>query len=340
MMTRIQVWKSIVIAIIFVGEPILFALKIPVIPIFWLKQTWSIQAVIGFCLVLLGMPKGRVWKAIVLAVIFTSETLLFTINDRAASFLIIWPVLTFPIQVFIGFYWVLLSPKIPTWSIPRRIITIGLSLIYCFWISIFIIFSPWGSEQIRNITQLGENRYYLTSRVSWSGPGCDFFCGFTVPALYKCNSIGLACELIFEDDFINVSESGLVVDKDANELQLFLSYYDGDHGGYYKEYRLFYVYGKQPRFIEGSAEFGGNIYYLARKQQEPYNAYIVFKCNQDSIDCKRLQFEYIDENNDDVVIAIDNNGKLTIDNGELIYTYDIHHSQPVCHITNCTLNDK
>ena len=359
-MTKIQVWKNIVVAVILVGEPILFTLKPPVsVPLLLLQETWPIQAVIGFCLTLLGMTKTQSLEMITLAIIFVGETLLFTLNDRALlSIIIIRVMLTFPIQVFIGFYWVLLSPKISTWSIPRRIITISSALLHCFWISIFVTSLLWGAEQIRNTAQLGENSYYLTTRVDISGPSCDFFCGFTIPALYKCNSMGLECVLIFDDGFIDVSESGLVVDKNANELQLFLSYSGEPHSISDNKYRLFYIYGKQPRFITGSDEFGSSIYYLTALQkqdppiylvskQEP-TTYMLYKCNQDSLDCKRLQFEYIDRNNDDIEVDIDNTGKLSIIDSSyganfdelLIFTYNIHRSQPVCYITDCTLMGK
>jgi hypothetical protein len=341
MMTKIRAWKTIVIAIILVGEPLLFTFKFPIsVPLLLLKQTWPIQAVICLCLALLGMTKMHARKTILLTVVFVGETLLFTSNDRAFALPIILLMLSFPFQVFIGFYRVLLSPKISAWPMFRRTLTIGIAFLYCLWISIFITSFLWQAERIRNATQLGEYSYFLTTRVSWSGPGCDFFCGFTVPTLYKCNSLGLECVSIFNNDFINVSASGLVVDKDTSELQLHLSFFTQGLG--FHKYGLSYVYGEQPRIIENSEKFGDSIYYLTTPQNQEPPSYMLYKCNQDSLDCKRLPFEYNIGKYADLWADIDDTGKLTVTNVDelLIYTYDTYNSQPVCHLDGCTLKSQ
>lgn len=352
-MTKTQTLRNIVIALIFVVEPILFAFRFPVsVPLLFLKQTWPIQATIGFCLVLLGMTKTQALKAIVVTAVFVGETYLFTLSDRALAILMMLPMLTFPIQVFIGFYWVLLAPKISTWSIPRRIITIVIALVYCIGISISITFLLWEVEQIQTSVQLNGNRYYLTTKVKASGLGCDFYCNFTVPALYKCNSTGLRCDNIFHNDYIDVVKSGLVVDKKENEIQLFLSYSQMPHGGFYSEYELAYVDGKQPRFVMDSARFNNNIYYLVVQdylatpayyttpQGDIPLTYMLYKCNQNSQDCERLPFEYASTITDVVELSIDDNGKLMVDNGELIYSFDIQQLQAECFTTSCQLKDK
>jgi hypothetical protein len=349
-MTKLQAWKNIILALIFVGEPILFVLKIFVsVPLLLLKQTWPIQAAIGFCLALIGITKSQVWKAIVIAFVLVGETFLFTSNDPAFAPILILLMLTFPIQVFIGFYPLLLEPKISTWSMPRRIITIGAAILYCLGISIFLTPLLWGAEQLRNTAQLGENRYYFTTRTKMSGPGCDFYCNFTIPTLYKCDSIGLECETIFQDDYIDIVESGLVVDKDANEIQLFLSYSEMPHGGFNSKYGVAYVYGKQPRFVISSAEFSDSRYYLTiphyvttplyytTPQGDTPLTYQLYKCNQDSANCKRLPFEYVTKITDNVEMEITDIGELKIDNGVLIYAYDTHNSQSVCYVADCTL---
>jgi hypothetical protein len=335
MMTKIQAWKNIAIAVIFVGEPLLFSLKIPFsVPFLLLEQTWPIQAVIGFGLVLISMEMSS-WS-IVRRII----TLVIAFPFLCLAGLFLWKIpFSFrppfwSTQAALGFCLILIGPiiaglELSTSPVTRRLIVFVIVLPLCVLTSLL----SWGGGQLRNTAQLGEYHYYLTTRIAPSGPGCDFGCNLTVLALYKCNSFGLECESILHWEFEGILESNLVVDKDANELLLFLS-------GYNHPYGLFYVYGKQPRFIgRYSTEFGGNIYYLATQQErEPYT-YMLLKCKQDSMGCKRLPFEYITANYD-LWIDIDDTGKLIIDDEVLIYTYDTYHSQSVCHIEGCILKDQ
>jgi hypothetical protein len=296
MLAKIRVWIEVSTVGLLVGELFLFPFKFIFPPLMVLKQTWPIQVLVGYCIILFNM-------------------------------------------------------KIQTCPIPQRIIMLGITLPLCCWATT----SFWGAEELRNSAQMGDNRYYFTTRTKVSDPACDFFCNFTVPILYKCDSIGLECKIIFQNDFMNILESGLAVDKDANELQLFLSYGTGEHATSFHEYGLSHVYGKQPRTIEASGKFGGVIYYLTTPQTQEacifcaYSPiYMLYKCNQDSLDCKRLLFEYTDKNRDDLVINVDDIGKLSVvaygynvNSYELlVYTYDIQHSQSVCYVDNCTLKDE
>lgn len=289
------------------------------------------------------MNKIQVWINISIAAILLGELLLFPFQF-VFSIPILFLKQTWAIQVGVGYCIILLNLKIRTWPIARRTIALVVALPLCCWGA--ISFS--GVEQVQHTAQLGENRYYFTTKTEMSYPGCDFFCNFTVPALYKCNLNGLECVLIFHSDLKDVVESDLVIDKDANELQLFLSYCEGAHGcPPFRQYGLYYVYGKRPRFIEASAQFGNNIYYLTTPQNQLF-VYMLYKCNQDSLGCKRLPFEYIDENKDIMEIDIDDTGSLNVIANNygfssyelLVYTYEIYSSQPVCHVEGCSLKDE
>ena len=161
-MTLIKILRNIAIVVILVAEPILFMLKLPVsVPLLLLRHTWQIQAVVVFCLALLGQPWAQALKMIIIAVVSVAETSLFSVSDRMVFPLIILLILTFPFQTVIAIYLVILAPKMPGWSWPRRIITVCIALPACFGISIILATFFWGAEHIRNTAQLGEKRYLL-----------------------------------------------------------------------------------------------------------------------------------------------------------------------------------
>jgi hypothetical protein len=221
----------------------------------------------------------------------------------------------------------IITIKSSTLRFSVRIVALVFILPLCGLASI----TSWGGEQLRNTAQLGNDHYYITTRSA-----------SLLLSIYKCDSAGSVCKLIFDWQGVDISDARIVADKDANEILLFLS------GRYPLANRLdglFYVYGKQPRFIGASAEFGDNIYYLATQQQRAPHTYILLKCNQDSMSCKHLPFEYISGYGDSLSIFVDDTGKLTIDNfgtssndnNSLIYSYDIYNEHPVCHIESCTI---
>jgi len=342
MLSLIKALRNIIVAVILVGEPILFALKPPVsVPLLLLIHTWQIQALVAFCLALLEMPRTQALKMIILAVVSVAETSLFSVSDRMVLPLILLLILTFPFQTFIAIYLIMLAPKMSGWSWPRRILTVCIALPVCFGVSIILAKLFWGAEHIRNATQLGENSYYLTTKAGVAGPGCDFECNNTIITLYKCNSIGLECVPVFGDEVFHVSKSSLVVDKAANELQIFLEY--GSQGGPPHGYGLSYVYGAQPRFVELSKEFDGKTFYVTRPAGQNPPIYMLYQCNQDSLSCQRLPFEYNLGDSADLWLDIDaDKSKLTIsDYSEfLIYTYDIIHSQSFCYAAECKLKSQ
>jgi len=330
--------KIIILAVIFVGEPILFNLGIPFsIPVLLLEDTWPIQAVIGFGLVLISLnlsswsiSKRSIMLGIFVQFLFITGLFLWNIFlplDRPD-----WLILA----VF-GSCLILIALTITVMTITLikrstlrfsvQIIALVFILPLCSWTSI----TSWGGEQLRNTAQLGNDHYYLTIRKA-----------LDLLSLYKCDSADLVCKLVFDWEGVDISDANIVADIDTNEILLFVS---GRYpfGGYLDG--LFYVYGKQPRFIDDAAEFSDNIYYLATQQQKKPYIYTLLKCNQDSMNCKQLPFEYISRYGDSLSIFVDDTGKLTIDNfgtssndnNSLIYSYDIYNDHPVCHIESCTL---
>lgn len=331
----IKILKIIILAVIFVGEPILFNSGSPFsIPVLWLESTWPIQAVVGFGLILISANsiKRIIMLAIAMYAILIAGFFLWNIS--------LSPELSQSLDLLIsaasGFCLMLIALLI-TFGITTikssklrfyvRIVALVFILPLCGLASI----TSWGGEQLRNTAQLGNDHYYLTTRSA-----------SLLLSIYKCNSAGLVCKLIFDWQGIDISDASIVADKDSNEILLFLSarypFVNRLHG-------LFYVYGKHPRFIRDSTKFGDNIYYLATQQQNAPYTYILLKCNQDSMGCTQLAFQYIGGNKDSLFIFVDDTGKLTIDNfgtasndnNSLIYSYDIYNEHPVCHIESCTI---
>lgn len=343
MSNLIKALKTIIFAVIFVGEPILFNLGIPFsIPILLLENTWPIQAVIGFGLVLISLNRSS-WSILKRMIMFG-----IAIPFLCIAGFFLWNISLSPepsesldllISAVSGFFLILIALAITVvittikssaLRFSMRIVALVFILPLCGLTSI----TSWGGEKLRNTAQLGNDHYYLTTHPSES----------FLLSIYKCDSAGLVCKLIFDWQGIDISDASIVADKDANEILLFLSgHYPLSLGN--RLDGLFYVYGKQPRFIDDSEEFGDNIYYLTTQQRRAPYTYILLKCNQDSMNCKQLPFQYIGGNKDSLSIFVDDTGKLTIDNfgtssndnNSLIYSYDIYNEHPICHIESCTI---
>lgn len=369
----IKIIIAVILAVIFVVEPVLFTLQTSVsIHLLLLKQTWAIQAAFGFCLSLIGLKHYQILLALAVALALVGESFLFTLSDRALAALIILPLLVFPFQVAFGFCLALIIPRISAWSRVRSIITLGVAIPFFFWMGTLMEPLFWRVEHLRDTIQLDNYRYYLTTKLGYSGPGCDFYCNFNISILHQCDLTGMACRIIFNDEGVDVIESGLAVDKEADEIQLFLAYFDGVYSGSKNDDRLVYVYGKQPRRIRGLKEFDDRIYYLTsfyntyafdqcdqssllpcehlpfHAGEENNTSYMLYQCDQSSLHCKRLPFEYVDKSNDEITIDIKNNGELSVSAESygvgadefLVYTYNIHSSHPVCQVEGCILIDR
>ena len=102
MITKPKILKNILIAIVLIGEPALFAFPLPVsIYLLVLKESWPFQAVAAFGLLLTGMPWPYALKNGVIGALLTSEALMFSSNERAFAGILIALIFSFPVQVCI-----------------------------------------------------------------------------------------------------------------------------------------------------------------------------------------------------------------------------------------------